>query len=70
VKPLFPDYQRYGDGDFGPDGGISIREYFAAQAMAGLLSNGHTPPKDVPEAALYYADRLIAELSKPKDAQP
>jgi hypothetical protein len=48
-------------------GGLTIREHFAAQFMAAMISN---PVYDALEACLYseravmYADQLIDELAK------
>lgn len=66
-----------------PDGtgvnqGMSLREYFAAKAMQGLLANSEwmekykgvsylMPNHAVAENAIGYADALLAELSKPTD---
>lgn len=51
-------------------GGMTKREYFAGQAMAGLC-NAHMQDgtwahdaKDVAIAAVEYADALLAELEK------
>lgn len=62
----------------GAEGAISIgltkREYFAAQAMVGLIansySNGVSQPlseannSEIAKMAVYQADALIAELNK------
>jgi hypothetical protein len=54
-------------------GGMSLRDYFAAQAMAGMLTNGHGPtafwiidkPRDgrlpLTEKAYQIADAMLAE---------
>lgn len=47
--------------------GLSKREYFAALAMQGILanpSNDHMKRSIFPEAAVAFADLLIAELNK------
>ena len=48
--------------------GLSKREYFAAMAMKGILSNSHdnisNAASDVAENALLNADALINELNK------
>ncbi len=56
--------------------GMSIREYFAAMAMQGLLANNiyHNPNEksnmvsvpNLAKAATDYADALILELNKQK----
>jgi len=47
---------------------LSKREYFAAKAMAGLLSDGSKhfsgPYSGLAEAAVTYADHLITELNR------
>lgn len=47
--------------------GITKREYFAAQAMQGLLADsnrGFVITKDIPEVAVKIADAIIEELNK------
>ncbi len=43
--------------------GLTIRQEFAKAAMQGILSCGRVGP-DVVDAALRYADELLAELCK------
>lgn len=54
------------------DSGLTKREYFAAKAMQGLLSDKGSYFPDERElwvcAAVKFADALIAELNK--EAQP
>jgi hypothetical protein len=46
--------------------GLTKREYFAALAVQGYLSSGTAgKPLDVAQAAIEYADALIAGLKKP-----
>jgi hypothetical protein len=45
-------------------GGMTLREYFAGQALVGLLASGHSRPAEVAEGACQYADALLAELAK------
>lgn len=55
--------------------GMSLRDWFAGQALAGMLSNGFAPkvvnaPQDVKEwnyakFAYTVADAMLAERSKP-----
>lgn len=49
-----------------PHHGMSLRTYFAGQAMIGLLSNNETAysPAQNAQDAIQYADALIAELGK------
>jgi hypothetical protein len=44
--------------------GLTKREYFAAMAMQGLLSNGSLGDRLVSQNAVIYADLLIEELNK------
>ena len=54
--------------------GLTVREYFAAMAMQGLLQNyqshqmygNHPSYPVVAEAAVSCADQLILELNKPQ----
>ena len=45
--------------------GLSKREYFAAMAMQGLLTNlNFEDHENTPQMAVEYADALLEELSK------
>lgn len=44
--------------------GLSKREYFAAQAMIGLLANNYSILSDIPTESVELADKLIEELNK------
>ena len=47
--------------------GMSLRDWFAGQALAGYFANHHTPHKNAAGAADYIwetADAMIAERSK------
>jgi hypothetical protein len=48
--------------------GLTKREYFAAMAMQGLLSNPNTSFET--RDAVIIADALIAELNKPNNDTP
>ena len=54
--------------------GLTKREYFAAIALQGLLSNpeeyARTNNQDVARKAVFFADKLIAELNEQKDGAP
>jgi len=43
--------------------GLTKREYFAAMAMQGILSN-NLPWNNIVKASIDYADALLAELEK------
>jgi len=62
----------------GPDGfetddgarGLTKREYFAGQALAGLLANpAYVDYTTLAQSAVEDADALLAELDKTKAAQ-
>lgn len=57
--PAFPTTQDVGDV------GLSKREYFAAAALQGIISNGgYANEKRAAELAVDFADALINELNK------
>ena len=59
-RPAFP-VSRYGDGEGGPiEGGLSMRDYFAAAALQGICASG--PSKE------YTDQRLANEAYKLADA--
>lgn len=73
--PAFPiPPQTNGDHDWNRAGGMSLRDYFAAQALpaviaAYLAANGNGCAADhalrnVPALAYKYADAMIAERAK------
>lgn len=62
---MFPDYQANGFGKaantrFKPEGGISLRDYFAAQAIIGILArNGSVDCRLDSDTAYRIADAMI-----------
>jgi hypothetical protein len=44
--------------------GLTKREYFAGQALAGYLATSHQVTSVVAKACVDYADALLAELAK------
>ena len=54
--------------------GLTKREYFAAMALQGILTNAEflIRSRDTPieQKAVNFADKLIAELSKDNDTTP
>ena len=63
-EPAFPL-----DGAAGCNYGMTLRTYFAAQAMQGLLASGRDEAESwsvatLAEGAVLYADALIAELNR------
>ncbi len=41
------------------DAGMSLRDFFAAKAMQGLISNGGSSHKEVAQAAYIVADAML-----------
>lgn len=66
--PAFPQDLQGRRGDDPSLQGMSLRAYFAGQALAGLMANPNIQPggaaKDYAEVARLLADALIAELEK------
>ena len=60
ISPVYPTING--------DEGISMREYFAAAALQGIISNGgYSNEKRAAELAVDFADALINELNKQDD---
>lgn len=55
-------------GDHDPQAGMSLRDWFAGQALAGLVANKITlaasDAKRIPELAFVIADTMLAERAK------
>lgn len=48
--------------------GMKLRDYFAAKAMQGLMSDSELhPDANIPEISYRMADEMIAERSKKRD---
>lgn len=62
-ESAFPMYAGEKD-DFSIQYGITVRQYFAAKAMQGLLASGRVTDALTPEGAVKLADALIAALNK------
>jgi hypothetical protein len=67
-------FPRAGNSDYPPQQGVSVREYFAALAMQGLLASTagtdqYPDYRDIGERAVHYADALIIALNKIKNPQ-
>jgi hypothetical protein len=59
-EQAFPNEGFNGWGE--PQKGMTLRDYFAAKAMQGIIaawSHGVPPAKDVSEAAYEYADAML-----------
>lgn len=69
--PAFPHAAPYKDGGRIDTWGMSLRDYFAGQALIGLMADNPTlatyPTDAAPLAAVAYryADAMLAERSKP-----
>jgi hypothetical protein len=61
--PTRPDDSFHPQADNTLHGGISLREWYAGKALAGLVRMGD--PADAAEQAVNLADALIARLSRP-----
>lgn len=59
-EPAYPPF----DAGYRHYTGLTKRELFAAMAMQGLLANPETNPDYIPSQAAFFAEELIAELSK------
>jgi hypothetical protein len=63
--PAFPAYQ--GKWELDDPRGMSLRDWFAGQALAGYCAvekGWDQPPEEVARAAFATADAMIAERSK------
>jgi len=67
-RPAFPTPEFYDEKMIGTDAGMSLRDYFAAKALVGRLSNGFNSDGDSSdlEAAICYqiADAMLVERVK------
>lgn len=72
--PAFPTTRYYDEEPIGVDEGMSLRDYFAAKALAGIVSNSDLPdlfnrgfaPHKAAECAYAIADAMMAERKKGK----
>ena len=63
--PAFPNSRHVGELTV-VDGGMTLRDYFAAKAMQGLLADSNVigSTKNVSTAAYKMADAMLAERNK------
>ena len=64
--PLTPFYSNDVNGyDQVPEPGMTLRDYFAAHALAGLMASRHTDEEHTDRAMMAYAasDAMLAERS-------
>ena len=54
----------HGNPEQGGDPGMSLRDYFAGQALAGILACGPAAPMDAAAFAYRYANTMIKEREK------
>lgn len=69
-RPMFYEPRREEVVDFG-DGGMSLRDHFAGQALLGLITHGNVEENwtedEVARAAYNYADAMLLERTKEND---
>lgn len=61
-KPAFPIY--HGGNARSDDDGMTLRDYFAAKAMQGMMANGEANPFSITEAAYIIADCMLKARTK------
>ena len=70
--PAYPVKYQDGAGGYEQTDGISIRDYFAAAAMQGILSSPDGGPDDwerVADAAYYAADAMLAARERKEESK-
>lgn len=60
--PAFPNHATYDDGE--PVTGMTLRDYFAAEAMKVFINNPETEWDDDVRDAYAVADRMLKERNK------
>jgi hypothetical protein len=64
-RPVGGDMDRYWNGE---QDGMSLRDWFAGQALAGLLAEKCKDPREAAEQAYDYADEMLeARRPPPKE---
>lgn len=61
--PAFPNTGAYGHtGDYLPEGGMTLRDYFAGQALAGWCANSSVSllEEEMATSAYVFADAMLA----------
>ena len=56
--PAFPQFVLSNGGAY-VEGGMTLRDYFAAKAMQGMLADGRTGDEYVSNLAYQYADAML-----------
>ena len=59
--PAFPQCSYNMKGGYDITGGMTLRDYFAAQAMQALLTQGHIARPNVPGIAYAVADAMLKQ---------
>lgn len=64
--PAFPNSKQVGQALIITEGGMTLRDYFAAKAMQGLLADSNVigSTENVSTAAYKMADAMLAERNK------
>lgn len=60
-EPAFPTGVKASDGPFG---GMTLRDYFAAAALTGMLAQEYGRPADVAVCAYAFARAMLIERAK------
>lgn len=66
-EPAFPTFGNAGDGMYAEADGMTLREWFAGQALNGYLASytqGDVSADQAAKCAVELADALLAELEK------
>jgi hypothetical protein len=66
---VFPRVTGYGGVDVVSTQGLSVREYFAAMALQGLLAAGGADPERQAEKAFKFADAFIQASKHPGELE-
>ena len=56
-NPMIPEWQEGSTG-------MTLRDYFAGQALAGIMANPHIGDDGGPKYAYYLADAMLAQRHK------
>jgi hypothetical protein len=63
-EPAFPQFSQYSDG-LELFGGMKLRDYFAGQALAGIMGSGDIFPPDSAASRSYcVADAMLKERAR------
>lgn len=65
-RAMFPSKVKHGEAEF-TQGGLTVREWFAGQALAGLIAGGFNSSSHASEKAFRMADAMIERSAIPPD---